>query len=168
MEFRRAVMQDLPQLKEMYRGIVKEMEKNGLSIWDDVYPCEFLEEDIRKERLYLLLQENAPVSAFALCAENAGEDAVAWEDPWARAVYLDRLGVNAACARQGIGGLALVKAKEAAKAMGAVYLRLFVVDTNAPAIGLYEKHGFTRTAGYFDEVIDASCTLREYGYERKL
>lgn len=165
MELRRAAMADLPQLKKMYQGIVRRMEENGLFIWDDCYPCAFLEEDIKQERLYLLSQGDTFVSAFALCNENAGESAVKWKDSGAKAVYLDRLGVNAAYTGQGIGGLTLTKAQETAWSLRAVYLRLFVVDINAPAIGLYEKHGFVRAAGQFDERIDASCTLREWGYE---
>ncbi len=59
----------------------------------------------------------------------------------------------------------LKKAKEAAKKLGAEYLRLFVVDINKPAINMYAKNGFIRVNGVYDEVIDNDFVLHEYGFE---
>lgn len=42
MEFRLAVLNDLVQIKDMYRQIVKSMNENNIQIWDDIYPCDFL------------------------------------------------------------------------------------------------------------------------------
>ena len=47
MEFSLAVMQDLAQLKSIYKEIIKNMNENGIQIWDDMYPCEFFEDDIK-------------------------------------------------------------------------------------------------------------------------
>lgn len=41
MDFRQAVMQDLPKLKDMYKQIIENMNKQKIQIWDDIYPCEF-------------------------------------------------------------------------------------------------------------------------------
>ena len=60
------------------------------------------------------------------------------------------------------------KAAETAKNMGADHLRLFVVDVNRPAIGLYEKNGFLKAAGVYDERINDVLVLHEYGYEKKI
>lgn len=168
MDFRLAVMQDLPQLKNMYVKIIEEMNKNQIPIWDDIYPCAFFEEDILKSQLYLMLDDTEIVSAFALCGSNTGENAVAWKNSSSRALYLDRLGVNPGYLRKGIGSLTLAKAKENAKTLGAEYLRLFVVDINTPAIQLYIKNGFIRANGIYNEVIDTDCILHEFGYEVKL
>lgn len=48
MDFRQAVMQDLPQLKDMYKRIIKDMNEQNIQIWDDIYPCEFFEDNIKK------------------------------------------------------------------------------------------------------------------------
>ena len=168
MDFRLAVMQDLAPLKDMYRRIVKNMETQGLSIWDDSYPCEFLEGDIQNKRLYVLLDNGSLVSAFALCDANAGARAVQWKDARAKALYLDRLGVDIHHTQKGIGRFMLVKAKELAKISGAEYLRLFVVDINEPAIKLYTKYGFVRAAGVYAETFEDGFTLREYGYETEV
>ena len=36
MDFRQAVMQDLPQLKDMYKQIIENMNKQKLQIWDNI------------------------------------------------------------------------------------------------------------------------------------
>lgn len=168
MDFRQAALADLDQLKFMYREIIQNMNENQIQIWDDIYPCEFLEDDIRNNRLWVMWEHTNPVSAFALCDGNSGENHVNWKDCRGKALYLDRLAVNVDYIKTGIGGRMLTKAKATAKSLGAAYLRLFVVDINKPAIGLYEKHGFVRAAGVYDMVIDEKLTLREYGYEIKL
>lgn len=167
MDLRLAKTGDLPQLKTMYQQIVEHMNKNGIQIWDEIYPCEFLGEDIENKRLYVLEKRGEIVSAFALCDSNAGAEAVVWEDENADALYIDRLGVRVSAMGTGIGSVALDKAIVLAKERGAKYLRLFVVDRNKPAINLYRKKEFKQAGGCYDEVIDEELTLREYGFEVK-
>lgn len=168
MDFRLAVMQDLPQLKAVYKDIIQNMNSNQIEIWDEIYPCEFFDEDIRKKRLYVLLNHDDIVSAFVLCDTNSGEKSVRWQDNPCKVLYLDRFGVNVNYSRMGIGGWMLEKAKETAKNLGAEYLRLFVVDINKPAIHLYVKSVFIRAKGVYEEVIDDDFVLHEYGFETAL
>lgn len=168
MQFCKAVMEDLPELLEMYRRIVQEMERAGLDIWDEVYPFAYLQEDIRRRRLYLLKEEGKPAAAFALCAFHDGMSAVQWADPAARAYYIDRFGVDPARQRKGVGSLALQRAGEETVRQGAAYLRLFVVDINEPAIRLYRKNGFEQAEGVYMEEIEADIILREFGFEKSL
>lgn len=168
MDFRLAVMQDLQQLKVVYKKIIKNMDDNNIQIWDDIYPLDFFEEDIQSNRLYVLYNHDELVSAFVLCSTNSGESSVKWKDNNGKALYLDRFGVNVDYLREGIGSVMLAKAKKTAKALGAEYLRLFVVDINKPAIHLYDKNGFQKVDGTYDEVIDNDLVLHEYGYEAVL
>ncbi len=168
MNFRLAVMQDLSQIKTVYKDIIKKMNREQIPIWDDIYPCEFFEEDIRNNRLYVLVNNHDIASAFVLCDTNSGEKSVGWQDNQSRVLYLDRLGVNVNYLRMGIGSLMLEKAKEVAKNLGAEYLRLFVADINEPAIQLYLKNGFIKGIGVYDEVIDDDLILHEYGFETVL
>lgn len=165
MNFRLAVMQDLPQLKAVYKDIIQNMNNNQIEIWDDIYPCEFFYEDIREKRQYLLLDNDEIISAFALCDTNKGEESVEWKSTQQKFLYLERFGVNVNYLRKGIGSLMLKKAKETAKGLGAEYLRLFVADINKPAIYLYVNHGFMRVNGIYEEVIDENLVLYEYGFE---
>ena len=168
MDFRQAVMQDLPQLKDMYKRIIKDMNEQNIQIWDDIYPCELFEDDIKNNQLYILLNNGEIVSAFVLSDTNSGEIAVEWNDNHAKAVYIDRLGVNVKYSKKGIGSLMLDNAKEIAKTLNAEYLRLFVVDINIPAIQLYTKKEFIKVNGVYNEIFDDGFVLHEHGYEIKL
>ena len=168
MDFRQAVMQDLLQLKDMYKRIIKNMNEQNIQIWDDIYPCEFFEGDIKNNQLYILLNNGEIVSAFVLSDTNSGETAVEWNDNHAKAVYIDILGVNIKYLKKGLGNLMLDKAKEIAKTLNAEYLRLFVIDINIPAIQLYTKKEFIKVNGVYNEVFDDGFVLHEYGYEIKL
>ena len=169
MEFRLARIEDLKQLKIIYKEIIKNMNKFIACIpLHLLYPCEFFEDDINNERLYVIADDEEIISAFALCDNNAGEAYVEWSEKSAKAMYIDRLGVNVEYSKKGIGQQMLNKAKEISKSIGAEYLRLFVVDINKPAIRLYQKNGFTKVDGVYDEVFDDGYVLREIGYEIKL
>lgn len=165
MEFRLAELNELEQIKSMYREIILQMNHNGVEIWDDVYPCEFFKEDIKQKRLFVLVQEQHILSAFALCDANEGEAFVKWKDPDAKAFYIDRFGVNVNDMRKGIAGRMLSHAIKQANEKNIRFLRLFVVEQNKPAIQLYEKNGWQRVEGCYDEVIDEDLVFHEYGYE---
>lgn len=168
MNFRLADKEDIPQLKAVYKKLVNHMNEDNIEIWDDIYPCEFLSDDIKNNSLYVLTDNQDIVSAFALCGSNAGEGHVKWEKKDAKALYIDRFGVNVDYLRQGIGGIMLRHAAETAGEKGAEYLRLFVVDINEPAMNLYIKNGFKRAEGVYDEVIDDDLVLHEFGFEIEL
>ena len=163
-----AAMEDLPELKRVCRKAVRHMQQNRMQIWDDYYPCECFEADIRNRRLYLLKRQAETVAAFALCAGDAGEACVKWQKPGSRALYLDRFLVSVDWQGKGVGRRMLEAAKESARASGAEYLRLFVADTNLPAIRLYSRNGFTRAEGMYGLVIDGGRILHEYGYETRV
>lgn len=165
MECRLATMDDLPRLKAMYYAIIDRMEQDGLNIWDAVYPCEYFAEDIQHGRLYVCLEQGELAAGFALCQTNGGQSAVTWQQPGATALYLDRLGVNVQYGRRGVGSAALALAMALARAGNVQYLRLFVVDSNVPAIKFYQKNCFQMAQGHYDEVIDQDLVLREYGFE---
>lgn len=167
MDFRLAKIEDLPKLKKVYKEIIENMNKNNIQIWDEIYPCDFFKNDIENHRLYVLMENHEIVSAFALCDWNAGENYMQWENKNEKALYIDRLGVNVNYHKKGIGSLMLNKVVSLSENIGAKYLRLFVVDINEPAIKLYEKNGFKKVEGIYDEVIDKDVTLHELGFEIK-
>lgn len=166
MKLRLANKQDLPQLKTMYKDIVENMNKNKITIWDDVYPSIFFESDILNKQLYVLEDDSVIVSAFCLCDDNI--DSIQWKEPAAKALYIRRLGVNVLYMQKGIGSKTLDEAKEIARKLNYNYLRLLVVDFNYPAINLYLKNGFVKKEGVHSEVIDEEIILYEHGYEIEL
>lgn len=166
MKLRLANKQDLPQLKTMYKDIVENMNKNKITIWDDVYPSIFFESDILNKQLYVLEDDSVIVSAFCLCDDNI--DSIQWKEPAAKALYIQRLGVNVLYMQKGIGSKTLDEAKEIARKLNYNHLRLLVVDFNYPAINLYLKNGFVKKEGVHSEVIDEETILYEHGYEIEL
>lgn len=166
MKLRLANKQDLPQLKTMYKDIVENMNKNKITIWDDVYPSIFFESDILNKQLYVLEDDSVIVSAFCLCDDNI--DSIQWKELAAKALYIQRLGVNVLYMQKGIGSKTLDEAKEIARKLNYNYLRLLVVDFNYPAINLYLKNGFVKKEGVHSEVIDEEIILYEHGYEIEL
>ncbi|MEG2687183.1 MAG: GNAT family N-acetyltransferase [Christensenellaceae bacterium] len=168
MNFRLANSADLAAIKEMYTMLISKMNKDGIEIWDNVYPCEIFADDIAKNSLYILSDENNMVGAFALCESNNGQTHVKWEKDNAKAIYLDRLGVNANFTNQGIATQLLNYACKIASKKGAEYLRLFVIDTNVPAVRLYKKNGFKKAVGSYVEVIDETLTFVEFGFEKNV
>lgn len=161
---RKGEMKDLPLLKSMFRRIVDNMDRRGITIWDDYYPFEFLEADIKRGELYLAECDGIIISSFTLTEACEGSCDIAWKTPEAKALYIDRFGVDVAFQHKGIASLMLSKAKELALSK-AEALRLFVVDYNTPAIRLYEKSGFERCDGYYDLHVDENIILRELGFE---
>lgn len=138
--------------------------RQGLAIWDEVYPCVCLPGDIRAGRLFVLEEGGAPKAAFALYRDEAAAAAMGWQAPAAPALYLARLAVAPACQRTGLGSRALRAAMALAAGQGAQYLRLFVVDTNAPALAFYRKNGFCKAGGCRKEDVGTGM-LRELGFE---
>ena len=169
MQLRLAQTGDLPKIKEVYARIVHHMQKNGLEIWDEVYPCEFFAADIENGSLYIAEDSQGNfIGAFALCKENSGQSHIEWDASGAKALYLDRFGINPDFLNKGFGSALLVYAGAQAKRKGADYLRLFVVDGNKPAINLYRKNGFEQAEGVYQEKIEEDFVLCEYGYEKRI
>ena len=167
MKFRLAEINDLPQLKEVFTEVTKNMTKTCGEIWNDYYPCELFEGDIERKELYILEDKETIVSAIVLCKNNPAEEFIEWQDKNAEVLYVERFGVNVNYQRRGIAGKTLRFALDMAREEKAEYLRLFVVDRNFPAIALYEKFGIERKQGVFYEDIDDGIVYTEYGYEIK-
>ena len=72
MNLRLATNDDLSVIKEMYKGLIIKIKEDGIQIWNDVYPYEFLADDIIKKRLYILSNKKVILGAFALCESNDG------------------------------------------------------------------------------------------------
>ena len=165
---RRAAFSDLPAAKEMYAALVARMDQEGWGVWDETYPRDFVEKDIERDQFYLLLEGDRLVGAFALPAHDNGEGDVPWQEPSAPARYLYRFGIAVEYGGQGLGKTSLGLIEELAKSFGAQYLRLYVAHENLPAMGLYQKAGFSQLPGEFGEVLEDGTRLFEYAFEKRL
>ncbi|MBQ9313718.1 MAG: GNAT family N-acetyltransferase [Clostridia bacterium] len=168
MIFRLACVNDLSSIKTMYEEIIENMNQNNICIWNEYYPFECFEGDINSQRLYVLEENDSIVAACALCDSNEAEKNMKWKNEEARALYIDRLGVNVNYQGKGYGSLVIKNVIEIARKNQFEYLRLFVVDINNPAICLYEKNRFEKLNGVYEEKINEKVTLKEYAYEMKI
>lgn len=175
MDFRLATIQDLGNIKLMYDDLIGKMIRNGIEIWDDVFPFMFFRADITNKRFYILEDEYENkdgykdiIGAFVLNKTAGGSNHMKWEEPIADALYLGRLAVNVEYLNKGIGTKLLNHAIQITQDQEIDYLRLMVVDINEPAINFYNKNGFTQVGGSYLDKINENVTLLEYGYELKV
>lgn len=166
--FREAGMHDLDDLKEMYGRIVKDMDEAGIRIWDSVYPCEVLADDIRKSHMYVFESGMKIAGAFALCRRDDLRNAVSWHDCRAEALYIERLAVSVRWRRRHLGDMIMKTAALLAERAGVQYVRLFVADINIPAILLYRENGYEKVQGVYDELLEDGSVLHESGYEIRI
>ncbi len=70
MTIRLAQTDDLPFLEEMYRQVVVAVRRNGLFIWDDVYPLHFWRKILRKNASMYSMAKAMKSQPAMLCVEN--------------------------------------------------------------------------------------------------
>lgn len=165
MKFVVAKLEDLNQIKEIYKKIIKNMYDNDIKIWNEYYPIEVFESDIEQGNLYLLKDNNNILGAFAMYEHENLEKGLEWENCNAKSFVLNRIGVNVDYLHQGIGKKLLIEASKLAQKEGAKYLRLLVSDINIPAINLYLKCNFKKVNGIYEEKINDNFSINEYGFE---
>lgn len=168
MEVILAKQEDLKCIKDIYIKIVNNMISNGITIWNNYYPIEVFEEDIKNNNLYLLKDNNSILGAFVMYEHKDIEKDVEWSDINSKAYLLNRVGVNVDYLRKGIGQKLVEEACNLAKEKNAKYLRLLVCQENTPAIKLYEKCNFKRVNGIHEEKIREDYSIFEYAYEKEL
>ena len=166
MEVVLAKQRDLEDIKAMYSKIIDNMYLNNIKIWNQYYPNELFADDIKKNNLYLIKEDNHILGAFAIYEHQNIETSLDWEDKSAKSFVLNRLGVNVDSLRKGIGQEIISAACKIAQENDAKYLRLLVCDNNIPAINLYKKCQFKKVNGIFEEKINNDFSLFEYGFEK--
>ena len=165
---RKAEVSEMKDIRLLYRATVDDMKKNG-GPWDEIYPDMYLSDDIRDGRLWILERDGETVAAFVLSTEKRdGDDSIKWIDGNADGIYLCRICVRPDMRRNGYGTIATEYAEAMAKSLGYNYLRLYVLDNNNAAQGLYEKCGYIQLDGLRIEEDDDGTIRREYGYIKKI
>ncbi len=167
MYIRLARLSDLPDLKQMILLVVNDMNHNGILIWNEFYPYEEFEQDIINNELYVMTFQNEIVGVFALLSQINGAYAFNWSHKDKSAIYISRLCIHPDYKHQGFASKTLTAIYQLAQNKGIHTIRLSVASINIPAVKLYEKNGFERVSGTFNEF---SPTLNqiivECGYER--
>lgn len=144
LNFRKAVMEDLPEILLLYKAVVQNMISSGINQWSDEYPNrEVLYEDIAKSELVVATFDKKIVSAFVV-NEFADEDyyKAAWQYPDLRWCVVHRLCVSPHYHRQGIATAVMQYVEESAKLQGYESIHLDTFSGNPKALSLYHKLSF--------------------------
>lgn len=163
MKTRQAAPADLPRLNEMYRALGAPNGRAGPCYLGRCVPLRRLPATFRPGGFLcwkMAARPKPPLPFAGRCRSRShglagpgGPGAVSGP-PWR----------SPACRRTGVGSQALQAAMALASGQGAQYLRLFVVENNAPALAFYRKNGFSKVSGCREEDVGTGV-LRELGFE---
>jgi GNAT superfamily N-acetyltransferase len=163
LELKKASIEQLDEITEVYLRSKKDLDDSGLLQWDDNYPGrEYFEEQIEYGDLYCLYSNGGLSGAVTLNTWQSPE----WEEiPWE---YGGELAVHAlfldpAKQGRGLGSRFLEKCEEFAAGHGYRSIRLDAYARNEGANSLYEKMGYTyRGTVYFSSKPEGHQKYRCY------
>ncbi len=142
--FRKAVIEDLPEILLLYKAVVKNMIDSGINQWSDEYPnADVLSKDIENNELIIVLSEGKIIGAFVM-NEFADEDyyKADWRYPELKWCVIHRLCVSPSCHRQGVAVKMMEYAEKKAREEGYESIHLDTFSGNPKALSLYHKIGF--------------------------
>lgn len=146
MLYRLAEEKDLDKICSLVEQAIKEMERQKIYQWDDLYPtrADFLE-DIQKHQLYAGLIDNDIAVIYAL---NRDSDAQykngRWKYPDSEYRIIHRLCVHPKYQNRGVAKNTLLHIEKDLGEKGVETMRLDVFSNNPFALSLYENSGYER------------------------
>lgn len=71
-----AARDDLDEILELIKDVVKQLNEKDIPIWDDNYPSQFILEEIQQNRLVIMSEFDEIISYFSFNPFNRGADKV--------------------------------------------------------------------------------------------
>ncbi|WP_085833239.1 GNAT family N-acetyltransferase [Clostridium merdae] len=141
---RKAQMEDLPNLFNLYLGSIELMRLKGIDQWDDVYPNEqVLTQDVMNQELYVLEDEDGLAAAIVLNEEQEPQYRyVDWKYHAGKIGVVHRLCVDAGHQGKGCGKKIARFAEKYFRGQDYNAIRLDAFPKNEPAIQLYYTLGY--------------------------
>lgn len=147
MAIRLARMEDLEVSHAIVKGATKYMNEQGIPQWDDIYPENAtLRQDIERQEMYVIEQDNRAVGIIVLNEEQSPEYA---SIPWkyaGRVLVVHRLTISPAHQSRGLASCLMKFAEDAAVIRAYNCVRLDAFTQNPAAVTLYDRRGY-RKAG---------------------
>ena len=147
LKIRKAKKEELNILKTLALKIVKNMNANGLQLWNDYYPAEEFKGLIEQEKLYICEENNNIVSFFALVDDEESSSNYKWK--YNNSKFLEMFAINVDYLHKKYATRILYDLLEILKLDGYDSLKLIVYDQNIAAISLYNKVGFKTVSGNY-------------------
>lgn len=164
MEIRLAKQNDIEKLNILFKEVIKDMAKNKIYMWNEIYPfCEF-ETDILNKSLYIIEDENEIIGSFVLSDKNDPDfENIMWKcnENW---ISINRLAILPQKQGKGYAKKAMEYIEDKSITNGYDSIRLTVYEKNKSAIALYEKYGYER-------VVNGTYYINEMmfvGYEKNI
>lgn len=141
-----ADVKKLQEIFEIFSNAIKEMNKNNISQWDDVYPDKYtLQNDIRKKQLYIGKINSQIVCVYVLNSD-CDEQYINGNWKYQNAAYsvIHRMCVNPKFQNQGIGALTLNHIEVEFNIESVETIRLDAFSLNPFALKMYYKQGYIK------------------------
>lgn len=146
-DYRLANINDLEKIVLLVQHAIRNMEKNNIDQWDELYPVrEDFENDIINGDLYVGIIDSEIAAVFALNQES-DEDYKkgAWVYPERSYYVLHRLCVNPLFQNRGVATKTMKYIEEMLRHKGIQAVRLDVFSKNPYSQRLYARAGYVRT-----------------------
>ena len=151
MKIRRAKIEELDQIMNMYKSCVSGMIEANIDQWDNTYPNHMIiSEDIRNESYYILLIDNKIIGGINIdkIQDKTYLD-IEWEDKDNKFLVVHRLAVFKEFWKEGIGKKLMVFAESLVKEKKLNSIRLDTYNSNPIAINFYLKLGYRKKGEIF-------------------
>jgi len=146
MELKLAEINDLDFINNIYINAIKNMIKNDIFQWDEIYPSRnLLKDDIEKKQLYKIIFDKNIISAFVLNKEYDKEYLNGeWEYNGNNFIVLHRLCLNIQYQNRGFGTKIMLYIENYLKNNSIYSIRLDAFSKNPIALKLYNKLGYKK------------------------
>ena len=151
MKIRRAKIEELDQIMNMYKSCVSGMIEANIDQWDNTYPNHLIiSEDIKNKSYYILLIDNKIIGGINIdkIQDKTYLD-IEWEDKDNKFLVVHRLAVCKEFWKEGIGKKLMFFAESLVKEKKLNSIRLDTYNSNPIAINFYLKLGYRKTGEIF-------------------
>lgn len=159
-DLRLATADDAGALHALLAAAGRHLLAQGFDNWTPPYPADRFAADVARGVVHGAWLDGAAVATFTLAPDppRPYEPHIRWQAPDAPARYLNRLAIDPARQRAGLGRWCLAAIDALAREAGAVAVRCDVLAANAGVRAFYERHGYA----YRGERAHAGRTFASY------
>ncbi|MFT8315598.1 MAG: GNAT family N-acetyltransferase [Clostridium sp.] len=141
MKIRKAELEDLNIIMDIFRNAINVMNDNNIPQWDEIYPTNvILEQDILKKQMYVGIKDNTIVSIVVVNNEfDVQYKHGNWKYDNERFAVVHRLCVNPIYQNQKIGKNTMIMIEDLLQKKGIQSIRLDAFSLNPYALKMYQK-----------------------------
>jgi len=145
-----ATQRDLPQVLDLVRDVIFDMNKNGNEQWNEEYPKPGLfESDIQNKEMHAMKDGGKIVGIITLSEKQDKQyDDIKWTDRLERPLMVHRLAVHPKWHRKGIATKLMEFAGEYAQKHAYSSIRLDTYHKNERSRAMFLKMGYLRRPGH--------------------